>query len=410
VSAFECGVARLKAIVLGVPATDAPELPAISPVPPRAALTAWLACLLLLIASLVVTSGWHPDPGAYVTRAGRELVPGSPATVQPRVRGDVIEVAKTDNRPIVLNLGIRPFRTAGSDYVMVDTSPLPVGTELALLWIRRSDPGHVQEQVLKLDRDHVVPTLLDGNPEWRGEITSVAIGIKSPSDTPVLIGEVRLRPESPRVVLADMLRDWKYFGGWDGRSINVAFGGRDEQRIYLPPLVALAAFLVACTMGLVARRRRRRAAVAWIVIPIVASWMLLDLRWQRQLILQAGETRAAFAGKTLAERHATMENPSFFEFVEAALSQLPAKPVRIFATSDFDYFRLRAGYYLYPHNVLAFDWADPGILRSGDYLLMFAKSDVRFDESAAMLVWSDGRRLPARALIKGSGQGLYQIR
>jgi hypothetical protein len=395
---------------LGVPATDAPESPAISSVRPWAALTAWLACLLLLVAAAVITAGWHPDQGAYVTRAGRELMPSPQGTAQLRIRGNVIEVAKTDNRPLVLNLAIRPFRTAGSDYVMVDTSPLPVGTELALLWIRQSDPGHIQEQVLKLERDHVVPTLLDGNPEWRGEIASVAIGIKSPSDAPVLIGEVRLRPESPRAVLADMVRDWKYFGGWDGRSINVEFGGRDEQRVYLPPLVALAAFLVSCTMVLVVRRRGRRAAVAWIVIPVVASWMLLDLRWQRQLILQAVETRAAFAGKTLSERHAAMENPSFFELVETALSRLPAKPVRIFATSDFDYFRLRAGYYLYPHNVLAFDWADPGALRSGDYLLMFAKSDVTFDDSTAMLVWSDGRRLSARALIEGRGQGLYQIR
>jgi hypothetical protein len=122
------------------------------------------------------------------------------------------------------------------------------------------------------------------------------------------------------------------------------------------------------------------------------------------------ETHAAFAGKTLAERHAAMEHPAFFALVEAAASRLPAGRERVFVTSDFDYFRLRAGYYLYPHNVLAYDWADPSALHPGDYLLMFAKSDVKFDAAKGALEWSGGRFVPARALIAGDGEGLFEIR
>ena len=43
---------------------------------------------------------------------------------------------------------------------------------------------------------------------------------------------------------------------------------------------------------------------------------------------------------------------------QAAIAKLPETPVRIYATSDFEYFRRRAGYHLYPHNVLFDPFAD----------------------------------------------------
>jgi hypothetical protein len=376
---------------------------------PLAVVAAWLACLILIIIIVVIAAALNVEGGTFQSREGRELVVAPRDAANVRVRGNSIEVLNAGTAPVVLNLAIRPFEVAGSGFVMVDTAPLPRGAELALLWVRRTDPGEIHEQILKLERDRVVPTLLDGNPEWRGEVVAAAVGVKNASG-PVLISEVRLRPTTLRAVLADMVRDWEYFSGWDGRSINVAFGGRDDQRAYLPPLVALAALLVMGASAFTARRHGRRIAIAWLVVPLIAGWILLDVRWQRQLLLQLVDTRKAFAHKTLAERHAAMEHPAFLELVATALRRLPPAPARVFVTSDFDYFRLRAGYYLYPHNVLAFDWADPGVLHSGDYLLMFAKHDVAFDGAHGTLRWSDGREVAVSALIPGQGQGLYQVR
>jgi len=376
---------------------------------PFGVVAAWLACLIVVVIGVVIAATWNVEGGTFQTREGRDLVAAPRDAANVRVRGNSVEVLNAGNAPVLLNLAIRPFQVSGSGFVMVDTAPLPRGAELALLWVRRTDRGDLHEQILKLEGDRVVPTLLDENPEWRGEIVAVALGVKNAS-APVLISEVRLRPMTVRAVLADMVRDWKYFSAWDGRSINVVFGGRDEQRAYLPPLVALAALLVAAACAVTARRRQRRIATVWLIVPFMAGWILLDVRWQRQLLLQLAETREAFAHKTVAERHAAMEHPAFLELVDTALRLLPQTPARVFVTSDFDYFRLRAGYYLYPHNVLAFDWADPGVLHRGDFLLMFAKHDVSFDRADGTLRWSDGRQVAVSALIAGQGQGLYQVR
>lgn len=384
----------------GAPRTDRGAL---------AAAGAWVACVAFLVGIVVTVAAWNAGGGTYQTRDGGELVATAKDAPKVHVRDRAVEVVDVGNAPVVLNLAIRPFDADGGGSVMIDTAPLPPGTQLALLWVRRADPGEMHEQVLKLERNRVVPTLLDGNPDWRGQVIAAAIGIKNASG-PVLINQVRLRPTSMRAILADMVSDWSYFNGWDGRSINVAFGGRDEQRVYLPAIVALAAIAVPGVWFFNARRRGSRVPIAWCVVPFMAAWLALDLRWQRQLLLQTVETHAAFAHKTLAERHAAMEHPAFLGLVDAALRVLPADPVRIFVTSDFDYFRMRAGYYLYPNNVLAFDWADPGVLHSGDYVLMFLKHDVHFDSAHESLTWSDGRQVPVSALIPGQGQGLYRVR
>lgn len=374
-----------------------------------AAAGAWLACLFTLVLGFAIVRGWHLGETTSVTRLGRQLIPNAATAQSIRLLGGSLQLSGTGTRPALLDLTISPFQAAEAGLVAVDTGPLPDGAQLALLWVRRSDPGVIHEQVLKLDHGQVAPTILTQNAEWRGEIVSAALGVKNPTAQPVLIGEVRLRPVDVAAVLTDLLSDWMYTGGWDGRSINVAFGGREEQPMYLPLLSFIAAALAAGIAAITHRRRGRRASVAWLVVPFIASWMLLDLRWQRELMVQARATHDAFAGKTLAEREAAMENPAFFALVDAARKRLPVEPVRVFTTSDFEYFRLRAGYYLYPHNVLAFDWEDPSVLRRGDYLLLFAKSGITFDAATATLTWSDGRRVAAKALIPGQGQGLYRI-
>ena len=372
------------------------------------ALAAWLAALVVLIAGIAI-SGFTVDSGSTRIRAGRELVPTTASVGMVARQGDAVAIGNTAAKAAILGLDVAPFDAAGSGFVIIDASPLPVGAKVALLWATATDPSTLHEQILKQDGPTLVPTPLAPNSSWDGEIAAVAIGVKNPSGMPLLIRDARLVPSTPRLVLADLIRDWGAFDGWDGRSINVVFGGRDEQRVYLPLLAFVAALLAVGALAIRARRRHARLSAALLIIPFIASWILVDLRWQRQLVLQARESYDRFAGKSIDQRHAAMENPAFYSLVAAAERALPTKPARVFVTSDFEYFRLRAGYYLYPQNVLAFDWADPGVLHRGDYLLMFAKSGIEFDRASGQLAWRDGTRLPARALISAPGEGLYVV-
>jgi hypothetical protein len=364
---------------------------------------------LIVLFAVAVALGVTPGRDTYVSRRGSDLVASGPGARSATVKGTAMEVMPGGGDPVVLNLAVHPFDATGAGFVIVDAGPIPPGAQLALLWVQGANPGEIHEQILKMEGHRVLPTALGSNAYWQGTIGSAALGVKNPGDRSVVVRGVDLRPSTLSLALGDMLSDWRFFTGWDGKSINVVFGGRDEQRVYLPPLAAGVA-LVALAGALVLARRRHRPVATWVAIPIIASWVLLDVRWQWQLGSQLRVTHAAFAGKTLEQRHAAMEHPAFFALVQAASKVLPRDHARIFVTSDFDYFRLRAGYYLYPYNVLAFDWADPSVLHSGDYLLLFAKNDVKFDDASGSLEWSGGRRVPAHALVRGDGEGLYQIR
>ena len=374
------------------------------------AIVAWVVSLVGLGLMTALGQGMHVGPSTSITRKGSELASVASTARTVELRGEAVAVVTSGHRAAVLNLGVRPFAAASATVVYVDAEPLPRDAELALLWVRKTNPGVIQEQRLNEERGVVRPTLLDRNPEWRGEIASVALGIKRAATVPVVIRQVRLEAGSPRAAAADLWRGWMSYHEWDGRSINVNFGGREEQRLYLLPLSFAAAALAAGFILLRARYRREPASRAWLVVPFALSWLLLDARWQAHLVHQARDTHALFGGKSLAERHLLMDDAALYRFIEDNRSKLPAEPARIFVTSDLEYFRLRGGYHLYPHNVLAFDWADPSILRPGDFLLLFQKADVRYDVGHGELIWPDEQRLRVEALAAAPGQGLFRVR
>jgi len=382
--------------------------------PPRrgivTAALAWVVALATLVGLAVVVAGWHIGPNTSIARKGMELQPSATSVRNVEPRGEGIAVVTSGDRAVVLALGVPPFSAADAGVVTIEGQPTPPDAELALLWVRKTDPGVIHEQRLNEEDGSPQPTLLDRSQEWRGEIAWVALGIKRAPQVPVVIRRIRLESVTPRAVAVDLWRDWTHFHAWDGRSINVAFGGREEQRWFLVPLAFCAAALAVGFLALRARRGRMRIARAWLVVPFVLSWLLLDARWQAHLFHQAHDTRALFAGKTLDERHMLMDDAALYRFIADNRAKLPAEPARIFVTSDLEYFRLRGGYHLYPHNVLAFDWADPGILRPGDFLLLFQKADVRFEVARGELVWPGDRRVRVEALAAGPGQGLFKVR
>lgn len=365
-----------------------------------------LASVVFGIAALISAQPGRDDAPA-LTRAGRELRPNNENT---RPVGDVMTIA---NRPdaslTVLSAGFLPFHAASYGRVIIDADPLPENVEVALIWLRRDEPGVPREQRIAVRRGQLVATTLDGNPDWRGEIAFVAIGVKGAMAHPWSLRTLRLEQLGIAGVVADIVGAWTHFERWDGRSINIVFGGRDDQRAWLPPLAFVASALSALVVWGLARRRGKPASAAALLMPFLVGWLVVDLRWQANLFEQARETFAQFGGKSWEERHAAMEDGDLFRFVHTAAARLPADPVRIFVNSDFEYFRRRAGYHLYPHNVLAYNWAEPSQLRPGEYLLLYQKADVRFDTGTRELLWTNGRRLDAIPIVVQRGAGLFMV-
>jgi hypothetical protein len=373
-------------------------------------IAAWLVAFALLVLAIAAISGTEPgrERAAPLDRLGRQLLPNN-ANAKPS--GDAMTVANRPDAPLViLAAGTLPIRAADYGRAVIDADPLPKGVEAALIWVRRDEPGRPFEQRLAQDGVRIVPTVLDGNPDWRDDIAFVAVGIKGPMERPWSLHSFRLEPLGVGGIAADILQGWTSLERWDGRSINVLFGGRDEQRAWLPPLAFAASAFAAVVAWLLARRRGRIAAPALLALPFLIGWLVLDVRWQANLAEQAGLTWSAYGGRSLDDRHAAMDDGDLYKFARAAIAKLPETPVRIYATSDFEYFRRRAGYHLYPHNVLAYNWADPSVMQPGDYVFLYQKADVGYDTGRRLLLWKSGPTLPVTPLLAQRGAGLFQVR
>ena len=374
------------------------------------AAAAWFVAFALVVSAVVVVAGFRGsvEGVAPFAAAGRELRPNSPAA---RVAGAAVDVQNAQALKVtLLQLPVAPFRAADHVRVRVDASAVPKGVEVALIWARASEPGKINEQSLPLD-DHrrPMPMLLDTQPEWRGDIAVVALGVKGAAQFPWRVERVTLDTPGMAGVARGIVDDWTDYDAWDGRSINVAFGGREMQRAWLPPLAFVAAVLAFAFLRVRSKRRGTPMPIAHAVLPFVVAWLVVDVRWNAELTDKARETWGRFAGKSLDERHRAMEDGDLYQATTMAREQLPSTPARIFVGSDFEYFRLRAAYHLYPHNVLPVGWQDGKVMRPGDYVFLYQKADVRFDATHAALIWPDGTRSQVAPLFARSGAGLFRV-
>ena len=373
------------------------------------ALGAWLSAFAIVVAMVAGFQGFRGSVSDFAPASvsARDLKANGNA----RASGGAIDVRNTTDAPLtILRLPLRPFQAADLGQVKIDGGAVPRDVEIALLWIRRTAPGTIHEQRLPLDRARNVDVaFLDQNPEWRGEIAMVALGVKGQSTDAWRVARVTLEPVGAVAILRGVVTDWTAFDKWDGRSINVMFGGREAQRVYLPLLAFLAAVLAVAFMVVNGRRRSTRLVPAVLVVPFVIGWIAVDLRWSAELTAKARETWSAFAGRTLDERHTAMEDADLYRTISVAKSRLPGTPERIFINSDFDYFRMRAAYHFYPHNALAFGWYDGKVMRPGDLVFLYQKADVKFDASNNALIWPDGSRSAVVPVLAQTGAGLFRV-
>jgi hypothetical protein len=374
-------------------------------------LLVWALILALLIAAIAAYYGLRATlnertPFAFEARELR-VVRGNAVAVSGGVA-----VRGTRSAPLtVLQLPAAAFNASSYERIRIVADPLSDDVELALLWATQREPGRVYEHRLLAASDGTIrDQFLDQDPNWRGDITSVAIGIKSTSDQPWRIARVTVDEADTIAVARGMRFDWTDFGKWNGKSINVEFGGRESQRIYLPLVLFVAAALCALYFAWRSKTRKIATPVAGLVLPFVAAWVVLDLRWQAELMVKANETLVTFAGIPLEERHLRMEDGELYRTLRLATPKLAEGPQRIFVGSDVEYFVMRAAYHLYPHNVAVFGWYDGSSMRPGDYVFLYRKNGVRFDATHGTLLWQNGKQTAADGLYVTPGAGLFRVR
>ncbi len=305
-------------------------------------------------------------------------------------------------------------------------SPLQAARLTQLCWNIAGVTKSTRMELLWLDQlqqPHLLPLKATGracqdlavNAGWKGIVTGVGLIVRAPLSSPLTVRDLVLRPKLPEPahLLGLLWHQWTVFEPWHGYSEHLIMGGAGEL-LGPAPVAALWVMLSVLVYVAVGGLRRGRRQLMPFMLLFMGGWLLLDMRWQWNLVQQLEQTVASMAGKTRSEklRHYDGE---LYSFVHEAEQRLPRRPVRVFLLSSDPggYAAGRARYYLAPYNVYKFLREPPPsrLTRPGDYLLVLVPvKGVQFRRTPGheTILWGH-HRLAVKLVTAGKEGLLLQI-
>lgn len=316
---------------------------------------------------------------------------------------------------VVVSLGTS-FRARDYPGIAWDVTGVPEGVEAAVLWYNDYQPSRVFSRSLSVETGRIRPAMVARDPSWIGRIDGLALVLRGSFTEPIIVHGAAARPMTAAQVLGDRVGEWLAFEPWNGASINTLTGGADIQDLPLPLLLAAIVGIASLAYAALARWRPDYfgpSQGAVIAAFFVGAWLILDARWQWNLVRQVDVTREQYAGKSWRERHLAAEDGPLFAFIEKVRAKLPAPSVRVFMAADAHYFRDRGAYHLYPYNVYFDPWHDtippPSAMRSGDYVVVFQRRGVQYDAAQQSLRWDGLAPVKAELVLVDTGAALFRI-
>lgn len=373
---------------------------------------AFLLCLLGYLV-VAVPGSWFPaaSPQAW---GARDL---TVARGTGSIIGDEVIVTALDatgNGLITLNTSFKSADYTAVAWIVID---LPEDADVRLFWRNDYRPDKLNSLPLVVESGRTVPLVVAKDPAWIGRVTGLALAVRGAPIKPIRIRGVVVKPMGTVEVLRDRAGEWLAFEGWTGTSINTITGGADVQELPLPLL--LAAALLVSVGGTALWRRFRPNPVGipiagMLVATFVAAWFLLDARWTWNLARQSVDTARNFAGKDIREKRLAMADGPLYAFIEKARALMPLEPARVFVVADAPYFRNRAAYHLYPHNVFSEpirNTLPPATwLRPGDWLVVAQRRGIQFDPGQQKLRWDTDQTVSAEVKLVAPDYALFRIR
>ena len=393
-----------------------PSATALSASPSRVVAAVFLAsaalCLLAYL-SLTVSGRWFGGaPTLQWTPREFTITRG---TAKPTREGLVITAPDLAGT-VVISIN-SSFRSRDYAVIAWDAVGVPEDVMATLLWYNDYASSRVFRRTLTVEGGRIVPAAVAQERGWLGNIGGLALTLQGSFTEPIVLRGAMAKPMSAREIVRDRLGEWLAFEPWNGASINTLTGGARAQELPLPALLAAIAGIAALAYVGLARWkpvRFRPMLGPAVAAAFLVAWLLVDLRWQWNLVRQARSTHAQYSGKSWEERHLAAEDAPVFSFIENVRAKLPAPPARVFMVADAHYFRGRGAYYLYPYNVYFDPWVNSvppaSALRSGDFVAVYRRRGMQYDPSQQRLRWDDQAPVNADLLLLDSGAALFRIR
>jgi hypothetical protein len=376
---------------------------------PLTVLAVAVAVVLLGYLAFAVPASWFPSsPVKQWTVRDLTLPRGTGSVVNNELVVTGADAAGQVYVAVTTDLRARDYAT-----ITWNARNLPADVDVHFLWRSDYAPKKIFSVPVAVEAGRLLPIVLANDAGWLGHVTGIGLAIRGTLVQPFGVAGAAAKPSGAVGVVQDRVGEWFAFERWSGTSINTIAGGDDLQPLSLPLVLAFAITLAG---GL--RRRFRPAnratdVAAAIAIMFAASWLVLDARWMWNLGRQVPVTIAQYGGKDWRGKHLAAEDGPLFEFVTKARAEMPDKPARVFVASETDYFRERAAYHLYPHNVYAEpkrnDLPSSDKLKPGDWMLVFQRRGVQFNPTTGELRWDGGAPVSAQLKLRGDGAALFLI-
>lgn len=374
---------------------------------------------LILLAAFVLFSLNRPDPAAVPADPVVLLGQGLQAVVgTASVAGDSLKFTDFEPREgELVAVAVWQGRVQAQDYPLlryqVDTD-FP-GPALKLIWRTEDDPGALRSADLQRTDGESAWLELSRIPEWRGSVVELGVyAYTSDEHDRLSIAHLTLEPPDWRGEVASYWTDVTGYRGWTSRTINQMYGAVDIS-VMSPVLVAGAwsglALILLLASGFFTRLQPGAFAVA-----VLLPWIALDLLWQRELMAQLVQTREQFAGKTVAEKHQVDVDRHIYRYImrlkEEVLPDRPSRLLILHNSYSHNFTRLKAQYYLLPHNAYNYGRVPPEYgLETIDYVLVLGEVPrLEFDAQTQTLLWKRGRRSLQVELLDDDFMGrLYRV-
>ena len=294
-----------------------------------------------------------------------------------------------------------PIHLNASDYPFLEYNILErsAAQTIYLLWRTKENPKETSNTQLYWNGDKPVTINLSMNKAWKGQITELAFDIYGDlRGQPIEFHQLALKPYAPSTLLSSIWAQWTAYRGWTQVSANHLLGTQSKSA--LSPTIAVAswaglALLLLITTSTLSRASNKivRDTPAY-AVAILIPWITLDMLWQSELATQLDETKTLFSGKTQHEKHLAESEGPLYEYVrhlkESVLPEPGAKIFLLHDSKQSTYTRLKAQYYLLPHNVFNYDRVPrKGATGNADYIL--ALGDIKglvFSPDTNTLNWT----------------------
>ncbi|MEO8345768.1 MAG: hypothetical protein ABI607_08745 [Betaproteobacteria bacterium] len=403
-----------------LPALETPAAHALAPRAPStlsAVRTLWILASALFVVLLgylafAVPASWFPSSPPLEWSARDMTMPrGTGAVVNNELVVTGTDAAGQVYIAVVTDLKARDYAT-----ITWHARNVPADAKVHFLWRSDYAPKKIFSIPVVVEAGRLQPVVLAKDPGWLGHVTGIGLAMRGNLQQQFAISGVAAKPSGAFSVLQDRAGEWLAFERWNGTSINAVTGGDDVQSLPLPLLLAASMAVALAAMWAWQRYRPATDAVniaTAIAVMFVTCWLVLDARWTWNLARQIQATAAQYGHKDWVAKHMAAEDAALFDFVQRARAEMPATPARIFIASEPDYFRERAAYHFYPHNVFAEprrnELPPASSMKPGDWMLVFQRRGVQFDPAAGKLRWDGGEPVSAQLKLRVEGGALFLI-